>query len=165
METKDLMEFSIDKENKRVKVVREFKAPLPQVWEAWTDRQLLDQWWAPKPWKAETKTLEFREGGYWLYAMVGPEGEKQWGRTDFISIQPLKGYTATDYFSDENGKTDESLPGSAWISDFTEQDGMTTVTMNINFKAQADLDQMIDMGFQGGFTAALENLDELLASR
>ena len=165
METKDLMEFSIDKENKKVKVVREFKASLPKVWEAWTDRQLLDQWWAPKPWKAETKTLEFKEGGYWLYAMVGPEGEKHWGRTNFISIQPLKGYTATDVFCDENGIIDESFPGSAWVSEFTEQDGMTTVTMNINFKAQADLDQMIDMGFQGGFTAALENLDELLASR
>jgi uncharacterized protein YndB with AHSA1/START domain len=165
MKTKDLLVFSIDKENKKVKVERSFAASLPKVWEAWTKSNLLDQWWAPKPWKAETKTMDFREGGYWIYAMVGPEGEKHWGRTDFKSIQPYDGYTATDAFCDENGTIDESFPGSMWVSKFTEKDGYTTVSMDISFKEQADLEQMIEMGFKEGFTAGLQNLEDLLASR
>ena len=44
-----LMDFSVDKENKRISVKREFAAPLSRVWAAWTESELLDQWWAPKP--------------------------------------------------------------------------------------------------------------------
>lgn len=63
-----------DAANKKLIVVREFDAPLAEVWKAWTDSSILDQWWAPKPWKAKTKTMDFREGGTWLYSMVGPDG-------------------------------------------------------------------------------------------
>jgi uncharacterized protein YndB with AHSA1/START domain len=57
-------------------VTREFDANSDLVWKAWTTAELLDQWWAPKPYRAETKSLDFREGGVWLYAMVSPENEK-----------------------------------------------------------------------------------------
>ena len=63
--------ISKDAANKKLIVVREFDAPLEEVWKAWTEKDLLDQWWAPKPWKAKTKTMDFREGGIWLYSMVG----------------------------------------------------------------------------------------------
>ncbi|MDZ7624970.1 MAG: SRPBCC domain-containing protein [Ignavibacteriaceae bacterium] len=61
------MDFIVDKQNNKVKVTREFAAPLSKVWAAWTQSELLDQWWAPKPWKAKTKEMEFKEGGHWLY--------------------------------------------------------------------------------------------------
>jgi uncharacterized protein YndB with AHSA1/START domain len=47
--------FSKDLQNKKLTVVREFDAPLERVWEAWTKSEILDQWWAPKPYKTETK--------------------------------------------------------------------------------------------------------------
>ncbi|MCB4236053.1 SRPBCC domain-containing protein [Kaistella anthropi] len=40
------------------------------VWDYFTKPELLDQWWAPKPWRCETSNLDFREGGKWNYAMV-----------------------------------------------------------------------------------------------
>ena len=46
-----LFDFSVNKENKTITVQREFAASLDLVWEAWTNPQLLDQWWAPKPFK------------------------------------------------------------------------------------------------------------------
>ncbi len=58
--------ISKDAANKKLIVVREFDAPLEEVWKAWTDSNILDKWWAPKPWKAKTKTMDFREGGLWL---------------------------------------------------------------------------------------------------
>ena len=63
MKTSLVMNFSVDKENNRVNVVREFSAPVGKVWAAWTQQELLDQWWAPRPWKARTKSMDFREGG------------------------------------------------------------------------------------------------------
>ena len=73
METTKNLEFIKDVTNKKVTVIRHFDAPVDHVWRAWTEVDLLDQWWAPKPWKAETKTMDFRSGGSWLYAMIGPE--------------------------------------------------------------------------------------------
>ncbi|MDB5149731.1 MAG: hypothetical protein JWQ57_3751, partial [Mucilaginibacter sp.] len=55
--------FTKDLQNKKINVVRTFNAPLNLVWQAWTESDILDQWWAPKPYRAETKLMDFREGG------------------------------------------------------------------------------------------------------
>ena len=73
-----LMDFTVNKETSTVHVKREFNASLPDVWSAWTEPQILDLWWAPAPWKSKTKSMDFKEGGRRLYAMVGPDGEERW---------------------------------------------------------------------------------------
>jgi PhnB protein len=78
-----LFDFSVDKKNKTVHVTREFAAQLNLVWDAWTKPELLDQWWAPKPYQTKTKSQTFKEGGYWLYALMGPEGDVHWCRADY----------------------------------------------------------------------------------
>lgn len=80
--------FSKDVANKKLTVVREFDAPLEKVWKAWTESELLDQWWAPKPWKAITQSMDFREGGKWLYYMLGPDGSRHYCRADYKTIVP-----------------------------------------------------------------------------
>lgn len=157
-----VMNFSVDKEKSQIKVERQFAAPLPKVWEAWTDSRLLDQWWAPKPYQARTKTMDFREGGHWLYAMVGPDGTEQWCKTDFKSIKPLKSFSHNDAFCDEKGIVDSSFPSPLWISEFREQENSTFVSIDIKFNNPSDLEKYAELGFKEGFTAALENLDQLL---
>jgi hypothetical protein len=78
--------FSKDIPNKQLTVVRDFEAPVDLVWKAWTESEILDQWWAPKPWKAETKVMDFKVGGRWLYCMVSPNAEQHWCRVDFRAI-------------------------------------------------------------------------------
>lgn len=80
-------DFSINKENNTIVIKREFDANLEQVWQAWTKTEFLDRWWAPKPYRVETKTLNFTEGGVWLYAMVSPENEKLWCKADYQKIE------------------------------------------------------------------------------
>jgi len=152
-----------DAENKKLVVIREFDAPLEKVWSAWTNPELLDQWWAPKPWKAKTKTMDFREGGYWLYCMEGPDGTQSWARADFGHIEENKSFIAADSFCDENGNKTDALPGMHWKNEFSKTPSGTTVRVEITFSATADMEKIIEMGFEQGFTAAHENLDELLA--
>lgn len=152
-----------DLANKKLVVVREFDAPVEQVWKAWTESELLEQWWAPKPWKAVTKSMDFRVGGFWLYYMLGPDGTKAYCRADYQSIDPLKAYTATDAFCDENGVDTGGMPNMHWNNQFTAIPGGTRVTVEITFKSEANLHKILEMGFQEGFTAAHGNLDELLA--
>lgn len=157
-----LMNFSVDKENKKIKVEREFDASLERVWAAWTQKEILDEWWAPKPWKAETKFLDFTVGGYWLYAMVGPEGEKHWARADYKVIEPQKSYSAQDAFCDEDGNVNTEWPGSVWTNTFKESGDTTIVDIEITYDELADLEKTIEMGFKEGFIAGMENLDEVL---
>lgn len=164
MKTSLLMNFSVDKENKKIKVEREFAAPVSKVWSAWTESHLLDQWWAPKPWKARTKTMDFREGGYWLYAMVGPDGSEHWSRADFKSIKPLKSYAGLDAFCDEAGNVNQTFPQSMWTNSFSERGDFTLVSVEVSYEKLEDLEKTLEMGFKEGFTAGLENLDELLSS-
>ena len=161
MKSNLLMNFSVDKENKKINVEREFAATLSNVWAAWTDSKILDQWWAPKPWKAITKIQDFREGGFWLYAMAGPDGSKHWARLDYKSIEPLESYSGQDAFCDEEGNINPAFPSSNWTNKFTETHGSTMVSIEIKYNELSDLEAIIEMGFQEGFTAGLENLDEL----
>jgi len=156
------MDFSVDRENKKISVKREFAAPLSKVWAAWTESELLDQWWAPKPWKAQTKFMDFRVGGYWIYAMVGPDGTKQWSRADYTSITRLKSFTGKDAFCDENGNIDRTFPTSVWTNNFSETSDATLVSIEIKYDDIADLEKYLETGFKEGFIAAMENLDELL---
>jgi uncharacterized protein YndB with AHSA1/START domain len=157
-----IMNFSVDRENKRIQVEREFDAPLSKVWAAWTESHLIDQWWAPKPWKAQTKKMDFTRGGHWLYAMVGPDGTTSWCRADYKEISPLKGFSGVDYFCDENGNHDPSFPTAYWKTEFSARSNSTVVNIELSFNSLADLDKYIELGFREGFTAALENLDALL---
>lgn len=151
-----------DDAKKQMKVVRHFDAPLEQVWKAWTDSSLLDKWWAPRPWKAETKSMDFRPGGSWLYAMVGPEGEKHWARMDYESVNPPKSYVGQDSFCDEKGVKNEELPGMQWNAQFTPSGSSTKVEVTITFTSEEQMQKIIEMGFKEGFTMAHGNLDELL---
>ena len=164
MKTDLLMNFSVDRENKKIDVKREFAAPLSRVWADCTESRLLDQWWATKPWMAKTKTMNFKEGGYWLYAMEGPDGTKHWSRADYKEIIPLKSFSGRDAFCDERGIIDPAFPRSLWTVEFHETSNSTLVSIETKFGELSDLEKMLEMGFKEGFTSALENLDELLNS-
>ena len=157
------MDFVVDKSNNKITVTRAFLAPLEKVWAAWTDSILLDQWWAPKPWKTRTQTMDFKEGGFWLYAMLGPQGEEQNCRVDFTQIDPLYSFSAVDAFCDAHGNITDELPKSVWTNKFINTAEVTTVIVEIKYETLTDLEKYIEMGFKEGFTAALGNLDEVLS--
>ncbi|MHA4845841.1 SRPBCC family protein [Flavitalea antarctica] len=162
METKNQMQIVKDVANKKVVITRTFDAAPAEVWRAWTESELLDQWWAPKPWKAETKKMNFQEGGYWLYAMVGPDNQRIWAKVEFNNIKPTTSYEAIDSFCDENGTPNDEMPKMSWKNLFESKEGGTKLTVEISFQKEADIKQIMDMGFEQGFSSALDNLDELL---
>jgi uncharacterized protein YndB with AHSA1/START domain len=156
--------FSKDLPGKKLQVTRTFDAPLDLVWRAWTEREILDQWWAPKPYRAETKTMDFREGGLWLYAMVGPQGDRSWCRVDYQLIEPQVRIVSTDGFCDEEGNPSADFSPMHWHKTFSSNNDETTVQVNLSFDKEDDLQTILQMGFQEGFTAGLSNLDAYLST-
>lgn len=159
-----LFDFIVNKENNTIHITREFAADVELVWKAWTTPELLDRWWGPKPWRAETKTMDFREGGFWLYAMVSPESEKHWSKTHFISIVKEKSFSSKGGFSDEHGTINPSFPQNLWENNFIPRDGKVQVDILLTYDTLADLEKEIEMGFKEGMTTDFLQLDELLAT-
>ncbi|MDP2385743.1 MAG: SRPBCC domain-containing protein [Bacteroidota bacterium] len=159
-----MFDFSVNKENKTITVKREFAAEVALVWDAYTKSEILDQWWAPKPWKTKTKVMDFREGGHWIYAMVGSQGEEHWAIANYISIQVQKRFTGLDAFADADGNVNKAMPQSKWEVTFTDKGQLTLVEFKISYDDLAQLEATIEMGFKEGLSMAMEGLDELLPS-
>lgn len=160
MKSSLLFDFTVNKSNKTVVVTREFAAELALVWDAFTTQEILDQWWAPKPWGSRTKVMDFKVGGRRFYAMVSPEGQEHWAIQQYTSITPKTNFKYLNAFSDKD--ENPVLPGSDWDLNFSEQNGITTVNITIYNESIERMEQMIEMGFQGGFTMTLNYLDTLL---
>ena len=157
-----LFDFTVDKTTKTVFVNREFAADLSLVWDAFTKQEILDQWWAPKPWASKTKYMNFKVGGRRFYAMVSPEGQERWSIQEFKTITPKTNFKMSNAFADKDENPE--LPGSDWDLNFNEQNGTTKVSITIKNESLARLEKMIEMGFKEGFTTTLNNLEHLLTT-
>jgi len=160
-----MMNFTQDTANKKLHIARTFNAPQEKVWKAWTDSTILDQWWGPKPWRAETKTMDFRVGGIWLYTMVGPDGTNNgmWSKVEFNAIDAPHSFESTNFFCDENGNHLPAFPNTThWAVNMKEENGVTTVNVTLTFDELAGLEKLVAMGFEGGFTMGLQQLEDLL---
>lgn len=156
------MDFIVDKATKTVSITREFGYELALVWDAYTKPELLDRWWAPKPFSSRTKAMNFEVGGRRFYAMVTTEGAERWAVQRYTSITPKTNFKFFNAFSDENENLE--LPGSDWDLNFSETDGKTAVRISIYNESLERLEKMIEFGFREGTAAQMQNLDELLAN-
>ena len=156
------MEFVVDKSKKTVVITAEFAAQRDLVWKAYTEPELLDQWWAPKPYSSRTKAMDFREGGRRFYAMVSPDGQERWAVQKYTSITPKTNFKFFNAFADEN--ENPQLPGSDWDLNFSEQNGKTTITTTIYNESRERMEMLMSMGFKEGTESAYDSLKDLLAT-
>lgn len=160
-----LFDFTVDKATATIHITREFAADIDLVWDAFTKADILDQWVAPNPWRAQTKEMDFREGGRWLYAMISPENVHNWSLVDFIKIEAKSSFSSKNSFSDENGNSNNPAFSSS-LNETIFKVGAEATTVQI-IKKMADLAQLekfVSMGFKEGMAVTLKNLDDLLAT-
>ena len=155
------MDFIVDKQTKTVSITKEFAFELSLVWDAYTKPELLDQWWAPKPFASRTKVMDFRVGGRRFYAMVSPEGQERWAIQKYTSISPKTNFKLFNAFADEDENPE--LPGSDWDLTFSEQDERTKVSISIYNESLERLEKMVEMGFKEGTMSQMKNLEDLLS--
>lgn len=156
--------FNRDPESASIYVMKIYNAEVSVIWDFFTKSELLDQWWAPKPWQCETKTHEFKKGGTWLYSMLGPEGERHYAKVKYGEITEHRSFDGTDSFCDENGNANPDFPETKWLFGFTGVEEGTKVTVNIHFASEQAMNQLLEMGFEQGFKAGLNQLESILSS-
>jgi uncharacterized protein YndB with AHSA1/START domain len=156
-----LFDFAINKESNTVNIKREYKAGRELVWEAWTNPEILDQWWAPKPFESRTKVMDFKVGGRRFYASVSAEGQElNYSIQTYTAISPKTNFKFTSLFADKDENT--FPPGSDWDLTFSEENGISKVSISIYNESLERMEKMIEMGFKEGFTATLNKLENLL---
>ena len=159
-----LFDFTVDKAAKTIYITREFAADLDLVWDAFTKAEILDQWSAPKPYRARTKEMDFREGGRWLYTMVSPDSPvnaTRYSLVEFIKIQPKSSFSTKNTFADEKGNSIGN--GFSLVKNsFTAGAETTTLRVEKVFNDLATLEMLATGGFIEGTAAGFSNLDEYL---
>ena len=160
MNNNSLFDFAVDKSAKTVTINMEFDADRSLVWDAFTKPEILDQWYAPKPFQSKTKYMDFKVGGRRFYAMVSPDGSESWALQTYKSISPKTNFKMLYAFADKD--ENPQLPGSDWDFNFSEQSGITKVSITIYNDSLERMKKMIEMGFREGFTTTLNELEGLL---
>lgn len=156
-----LFDFTVDKPAKTVFITREFAAELSLVWDVFTKPELLDQWVAPAPFVSKTKYMNFEVGGKRFYAMISPEGQTRWAIQQYTSITPKTNFKMYNVFADENENPEQY--GSDWDYNFSEENGTTKVSITVYNESFERMESILE-GFKLGFTASLQNLENLLAT-
>jgi uncharacterized protein YndB with AHSA1/START domain len=141
---------------------RTFDAPRKLVFEAFSDCKHLTHWWGPKGWTLPVCKIDFRPGGVWHYCMRGPEGDESWGKAIYREIVEPERIVYLDTFADEAGNPVDGAPEMLITVMFEEQGGKTKLTSHTQFSSAADLEAVLSMGMEEGFTQTLDRLEEHL---
>jgi uncharacterized protein YndB with AHSA1/START domain len=86
-----------------VEVRRKFNAPVEKVWNAWTNPELVKQWWGPEQYTCPVATMDVRAGGKFNAGMRGPDGKTQFSGGVYHEVVPFKKIVSSDMFTDESG--------------------------------------------------------------
>ncbi len=144
-------------------VVAEFQVPVSRLWEAYADPRQLEKFWGPPGWPATFSRHDMHEGGRSDYYMSGPDGEKSNGYWEFLSVDSGISFEVRDGFANPDGSLNSALPSMTMAFTFEAIAGGSRVTNVTRFASLEDLETVLGMGMEEGLTAAMGQMDSVLA--
>jgi uncharacterized protein YndB with AHSA1/START domain len=142
---------------------RVIDAPRASVWRCWTEGDLLKQWYCPKPWYVSRADIDVRPGGASFIIMNGPNGEEMPIPGQYLEVVHGQRLVFTDAFSG-----DWKPAGKPFMVGFVELSdapgGKTGMIWGARHWTEEDMKQHLEMGFEGGWNAATDQLNELVRS-
>jgi len=157
-------------DKKTLHISRTFQAAKSRVWEAYTNPELLAQWWGPVGWETEIKHMDFSVGGYWHYCMRCVDkaqgdyyGMESWGKGTFTAIAPKDRFSYDDEFCTATAEPVPGMPVSHSTVLLKENAGSTLMSCTTTYDTPEALQQVLEMGMEEGFNQTLDNLEKLLA--
>ena len=161
--------------DRKVVVTREFDAPRELVFRAWTDPELMAQWFAPKPLTVPRAEIDLRVGGRFTLVMRDPEGNEYPSTGEYLEIGEPERYVATDsveampaMWVDTVNQARGEAPGTPvpdGITTVTFEDlgGKTRVTYSEELESKALRDAYVEIQMVEGLDMTMDNLEKLLA--
>jgi uncharacterized protein YndB with AHSA1/START domain len=158
-------------ENKKeLTLIRTFDAPLDVVWKAWTDAELLKQWWGPDNVSIPECSVDLRVGGRFYIVMEAGEGMGPYKGTKwpmdakFTEVVPNTklSYTAQAWV---DGDKEETTIDQTTDITLTEANGKTEMKIVAIVHKTGPKAGMAVQGMEAGFTQQLEKLKKFLSAQ
>ncbi|MDI3381356.1 SRPBCC family protein [Xenophilus aerolatus] len=145
-------------------LTRLYDATPEQVFRAWTEPELLKQWFVPRPWTISRVQQDLRPGGQSLVVMRDPEGNEYPNDGVFLEIVPDRKLVFTNIFTPGWVPADpQPIRMIAVVSFEPEGEGKTRYTATAMHWSAADRETHEKMGFHEGWGQCADQLAELLA--
>jgi uncharacterized protein YndB with AHSA1/START domain len=142
-------------------LTRMIDAPPEKVFRAWTEPELLKQWFAPLPWTISAVETDLRAGGSSLVTMRSPEGAEFPNRGVYLEVVENQRLVFTDAYV--RAWEPSEKPFMTAIMTFEEVDGKTKYTARACHWTEADREAHEKMGFHAGWAMCAEQLAALVA--
>ncbi|SBW22728.1 SRPBCC family protein [Protofrankia symbiont of Coriaria ruscifolia] len=141
-----------------------FDAPPARVWQVWQDPRQLERWWGPPTYPATVVDHDLTPGGAVTYFMTGPEGDKHYGWWRILSVDAPHRLEFEDGFADDSGRPSPDMPvTTARVQLTADGETGTVMTIESTFPTPETMEQLVSMGMIDGMSAALSQIDALLA--
>ncbi|AVO36641.1 SRPBCC family protein [Pukyongiella litopenaei] len=142
---------------------RVLDAPVDKVWRCWTEPELVQRWFCPRPWQASNVRIDLRPGGEFSSTMTGPNGESFDTMGVFLEIEPRSRLVTTDAFRPGWRPGDRAFMVAEMTLDATNDGRTRYVARAMHWTADAR-EEHEKMGFHDGWGRAAEQLEDLAKS-
>ena len=142
-------------------LTRIIDAPREKLFRAWTEPELLKQWFAPLPWTTPVARLDVRPGGASLIVMRGPYGNEFPNRGIYLEVVRNERLVFTDAYTEAWVPSEK--PFMTGILTFDDEGGGTRYTARVRHWTAADREAHEQMGFHQGWGQCTDQLAALVA--
>ncbi len=150
--------------DRELTITRIINAPREKVYQAWTDAELLKQWFAPRPWTTPFVQIDVRPGGANLMVMRRPDGNEFPNRGIYLEVVPNERLVFTDAYT--TAWEPSAKPFMTVVLTFEDAGGSKTkYTACARHWSVADREAHEKMGFFPGWNKATDQLEALVNSR
>ena len=156
---------------KEVVLEKIYDAPIGKVWKAWTDAEMLKQWWGPKNVVIPECEVDLRVGGKFYIVMEAGEGMGQfmgtkWPMTaEFTVVEPnLKLFYKAQAWTEGPSKEETMIDQTTEVT-FAKEGDKTKVRVKAAIHKTGPKAKMAVEGMEYGFTEQLEKLKDFLEAK
>jgi uncharacterized protein YndB with AHSA1/START domain len=145
---------------------REIALTSEEVWRAWTEPELLMQWFTPAPWRTTECEIDLRPGGVFRTVMAGPDGESGGGASCYLEVVPTERLVWTGALL-PGFRPAPVEPGEIRFTaqvDMQPADGGCRYAATARHDTAAGCEEHRAMGFEAGWGAALNQMVALMLS-
>ena len=137
-------------------VTRLIDAPTDKVWDVMTNR--MNEWWCPKPWRAEVRRMDRFAGGKSEIAMSGPDGETSQHPGFILAWDEGQRFAFTDAIE---GDLQPAGPFMIGIFAVAPEGSGTRYTATARHWSAESMAHHREMGFDEGWGAVADQLKAL----
>lgn len=142
-------------------LIRIIDAPREKLFRAWTEPELLVQWFAPLPWTTASAKLDVRPGGSNVIVMRDPDGNDYPNSGVYLEVVENEKLVLTDAYTEAWQPSQK--PFFTVVLTFEDEGGKTRYTARARHWSVADCEAHEKMGFYQGWGQCTDQLAALVA--